>query len=78
MRLKNVFFRIFYKYFLAMSDLLNFLVRILRVMWQISIFHIISGVVLPSPVDTGVQGRVLQARQTIIFLPPWVKPILGL
>ena len=61
MRLKNVFFRIFCKNSLdclAMSDLLNSLVRMLRVMWQIGIFHIIPGVVLPSPVHTGVQGRV--------------------
>ena len=68
-RLKNVFFRIFCKSFLTMSDLLNSLVRMLRVMWQIGIFHIIPGVILPSPVHTGVQERGLQARQTIIFLP---------
>ena len=69
MRLKNVFFRIF---FLSRSDLLNSLVIVLRAMWQIFISDIISGVVLPFPVHTGVQGRVVQARQTIIFLPPWV------
>ena len=42
----------------AKSDLLNSQVRMLRVMWQIFISHIISGVVLPFPVHTGVQERV--------------------
>ena len=70
-RLKNVFFRIFCKNSLdclVMSDLLNSLVRMLRVMWQIYILHTISVVALHSPMHTGVQGGVLQARQIIIVL----------
>ena len=60
-RLKNVFFRIFCKNSLdclAMSDLLNSLVRMFRMMWQNDIIHIIYDVVLFFLLHTGVQGRV--------------------
>ena len=67
---KNSFFWLFCDDSLAMSDLLNTFFRMLRVMWQLFYSHIISGVILPLFLHTGVQGSVHQARQTTIFITP--------